>query len=72
MKPVPKPKHDGFKVGPNKLDKNKIATMSAEGVSAKEISLKLKIKLESVESYMPKKEKRKQQKRKRINQWLVP
>ena len=58
MKPVPKPKHDGFKVGPNKLDKNKIATMSAEGVSAKEISLKLKIKLESVESYMPKKKKK--------------
>ncbi len=55
---LPKPKHDGFKVGPNKLDKNKISTMASEGATAKEISQRLKIKLESVESYMPKKKKK--------------
>ncbi len=53
---LPKPKHDGFKVGPNKLDQNKISTLAAEGFEAEDISQRLKIKLESVQSFMPKKE----------------
>ncbi|MCP4325192.1 MAG: hypothetical protein GY937_26135 [bacterium] len=51
---LPKPKHDGFKVGPNKLDQNKISTLAAEGFEAEDISQRLKIKLESVQSFMPK------------------
>lgn len=59
MKPVPEQKHSAFKVGPNKMDQIKIKAMAVEGCDAKEISLVLKIQLDSVKGWMPKK-KRKQ------------
>ena len=57
MKPVPEQKKDGFKTGANKLDQNAISNMNTDGISAKDISLKLKIKLEVVKSFLPKKKK---------------
>jgi len=58
MKALPKNKADGFKVGPNKLEQNRIRVLSDEGKDANEISLILKIKLESVKAWMPKKKKK--------------
>ena len=51
---LPKQKTSAFKVGPNKVDQLKIQTLAKEGVKAEEISQRLKIQLESIESWMPK------------------
>jgi hypothetical protein len=58
MKPIPEQKHSAFKVGPNKMDQGRIKTMAADGASASDISQKLKINLDSVKSWMPKKKKK--------------
>ena len=55
MKPLPAKKLDGFKEGPNKLESLTIIKMANDGVKAEEISQRLKIKLESVKGWMPKK-----------------
>ncbi len=57
MKPISKQKADGFKTGVNKLDQNQIKKMNEAGKDAKEISLTLKIKVEAVEAFLPKKKK---------------
>ena len=59
MKPIPEQKHSAFKVGPNKMDQMKIKTMADDGASASEISQKLKVNLDSVKGWMPKKKKAK-------------
>lgn len=51
---LPKQKTSAFKVGPNKIDQLKIQTLAKEGVSAEEISQRLKIQLESINNWMPK------------------
>lgn len=48
---------DGLKVGANKMDIVQIQKLDAAGVDAKEISLKLKIKIECVKSFMAKPKK---------------
>ncbi len=58
MRPIPEQKHSAFKVGPNKMDQLKIKELASEGVEASEISQKLKIQLESVKGWMPKKKKK--------------
>lgn len=58
MQPIPKQKYSAYKVGPNKMDQLKIKALASEGVEASEISHKLKIQLESIESWMPKKKKK--------------
>lgn len=55
MKPIPEQKHSAFKVGPNKMDQGKIKSMAEEGLTASAISLKLKIQIDSVKGWMPKK-----------------
>lgn len=55
MKPIPEQRRSAFKVGPNKVDQLKIKQLAADGVEPEEISLKLKIQLESVKSWIPKK-----------------
>jgi hypothetical protein len=58
MKPIPEQKFSAFKVGPNKMDQGRIQAMAAEGLSASSISQKLKIQLDSVKGWMPKKKKK--------------
>lgn len=58
MKPIPVQKHSAFKVGPNKMDQVKIKSMAADGLDAEEISLKLKIQLDSIKGWMPKKKRK--------------
>lgn len=58
MQPIPKQKHSAYKTGPNKMDQLKIKALASEGVEASEISHKLKIQLESVKGWMPKKKKK--------------
>lgn len=58
MKPIPEQKRSSFKTGANKMDQGMIKAMAADGVSASDISQKLKIKLESVKGWMPKKKKK--------------
>ena len=58
MKPISKKQPDGFKTGVNKLDQNQIKKMNEAGKDAKEISLTLKIKVEAVEAFLPKKKKK--------------
>ncbi|MDX8394703.1 MAG: hypothetical protein R8K21_09025 [Mariprofundales bacterium] len=58
MSPISKQKSNGFKTGVNKLDQNQISKMHKAGKEAKEISLTLKIKLEVIESFLPKKKKK--------------
>jgi len=58
MKPLSKKQPDGFKTGVNKLDQNQIKKMNEAGKDAKEISLTLKIKVEAVEAFLPKKKKK--------------
>lgn len=57
MSILPKQKTSAFKVGPNKNDQLKIAELSKEGVNAEEISQRLKIQIDSIKSWMPKKKK---------------
>lgn len=59
MRPIPEQKHSAFKVGPNKMDQLKIKELAADGVKASEISQRLKIQLESIEGWIPKKPKAK-------------
>ncbi|MCP3675214.1 MAG: hypothetical protein GY829_12185, partial [Gammaproteobacteria bacterium] len=49
---------DGFKTGVNKLDQNQIKKLNEAGKDAKEISLTLKIKIEAIEAFLPKKKAR--------------
>ena len=58
MKPISKQTSNGFKTGVNKLDQNQIKKMNEAGKDAKEISLTLKIKVEVIESFLPKKKKK--------------
>jgi hypothetical protein len=58
MTPIPKKKTDGLKTGCNKLDQMKIAKMSADGKTASEISKFIKVNIDSVKSFMPKKKKK--------------
>ena len=58
MKPLSKKQYDGFKTGVNKLDQNQIKKMNEAGKDAKEISLTLKVKVETVEAFLPKKKKK--------------
>lgn len=58
MKPISKQTNNGFKTGVNKLDQNQIKKMNEAGKDAKEISLILKIKVEVIESFLPKKKKK--------------
>lgn len=58
MKPIPEQKNSAFKVGPNKMDQIKIKSMAEEGASASDISFKLKINIDSVKGWMPKKKKK--------------
>jgi len=58
MKPISKQTNNGFKTGVNKLDQNQIKKMNEAGKDAKEISLTLKIKVEVIESFLPKKKKK--------------
>jgi len=58
MNPLPKKMTDGFKTGCNKVDQMAISKMSADGATANEISKRLKINLDSVKSFMPKKKKK--------------
>ena len=58
MKPIPKQTGNSFKTGVNKLDQNQIKKMNEAGKDAKEISLILKIKVEAVEAFLPKKKKK--------------
>jgi len=58
MKPISKQTSNGFKTGVNKLDQNQIKKMNEAGKDAKEISLILKIKIEVIESFLPKKKKK--------------
>lgn len=51
-------KEDGYKVAPNKLETYRIKSLAEEGKSANEISLIMKIKVESVENWMPKPKKK--------------
>lgn len=55
MSKLEKPKQGSFKQGANKLDQNKIKSLSESGETAKEISTKLKICVDVVKSFMPKK-----------------
>lgn len=48
---------DGLKTGANKMDVAQIQKLDAAGVDAKEISLKLRIKIECVKSFMAKPKK---------------
>jgi len=57
MSILPVQKTSAFKVGPNKVDQLKIQTLAKDGVSAEEISQRLKIQLGSIEGWMPKKPK---------------
>ncbi len=65
MKPISKQKADGFKTGVNKLDQNKIKKLHGDGKCAKEISLTLKIKVEAIEAFLPKKKTRSKAKAKK-------
>ena len=58
MKPLSKKQPDGFKTGVNKLDQNQIKKLHESGKGAKEISLTLKIKVEAIEAFLPKKKTR--------------
>ncbi len=58
MKPISKKQPDGFKTGVNKLDQNQIKKLNEAGKDAKEISLTLKIKIEAIEAFLPKKKTR--------------
>ncbi|MCP3700413.1 MAG: hypothetical protein GY920_18135 [Aliivibrio sp.] len=58
MKPISKKQPDGFKTGVNKLDQNQIKKLHDSGKDAKEISLTLKIKVEAIEAFLPKKKTR--------------
>lgn len=58
MKPLSKKQTDGFKTGVNKLDQNQIKKLHELGKDAKEISLTLKIKVEAIEAFLPKKKTR--------------
>ncbi len=58
MKPISKKQPDGFKTGVNKLDQNQIKKLNEAGKDAKEISLTLKIKIEAIEAFLPKKKAR--------------
>ena len=58
MKPLSKKQPDGFKTGVNKLDQNQIKKLHESGKDAKEISLTLKIKIEAIEAFLPKKKTR--------------
>ncbi len=58
MKPLSKKQPDGFKTGVNKLDQNQIKKLHDSGKDAKEISLTLKIKVEAIEAFLPKKKTR--------------
>ncbi|MCP4143223.1 MAG: hypothetical protein GY755_23535 [Chloroflexi bacterium] len=58
MKPLSKKQPDGFKTGVNKLDQNQIKKLHESGKDAKEISLTLKIKVEAIEAFLPKKKTR--------------
>ncbi len=48
----------GFKTGANKMDQLKIASMDAEGATAEQISQSLKIKIECVKGWLPKKKRK--------------
>lgn len=52
---LPKPKLSGFKAGPNKMEQAIIKKLIVKGLTAKAISDKLKIRIESINSWMPKK-----------------
>lgn len=58
MSKFEKPKQDGCKVAPNKLETYRIKSLAEEGKSAHEISLIMKIKVESIENWMPKPKKK--------------
>ena len=58
MKPLSKKQPDGFKTGVNKIDQNQIKKLNEAGKDAKEISLTLKIKIEAIEAFLPKKKTR--------------
>jgi hypothetical protein len=58
MRPIPEQKYSAFKVGPNKVDQGRIKSMAADGLDAEQISLKLKIQLDSVKGWMPKKKRK--------------
>ena len=58
MKPIPKQVSNGFKTGVNKLEQVQITKMNEAGKDAYEISLILKVQLNIVESFIPKKKKK--------------